>query len=347
MIDGRWRNTPGSGTDRTARRRIRSLGAGVLTLIAFAMPVAGTAQPARPVYRIGYLSGSSLAANKPFLEQLQQGLRERGYTEGQNVLVEYRWAGGNQERLPELAADLVRLNVDLIVAHASTAALAAHRATRTIPIVMVAVGDPIRLGLAASLARPGGNVTGTASYLPELSGKPLEILREIVPGVRRVAILWNPANPLHVGALKDLEAPSSSLGIQLQSLKIVTPEDFEGAFRLAATEQAAAAWVLGDPTLSIHWTRIAALALKVRLPTLFQTSPGVDAGGLISYGPDLLIMYRRAAHHVDRILKGSKPRDLPVEQPTKFELVINQATAKMLGLTIPQSLLIRADRIIE
>jgi putative tryptophan/tyrosine transport system substrate-binding protein len=248
---------------------------------------------------------------------------------------------------PELAADLVRLKVDLIVAQASTAAQAAYQATRTIPIVMVAVGDPVRLGLAAGLARPGGNLTGTASYLPELSGKPLEILTEIVPGIKRMALLWNPANPLHAGALKDLEAAASSLGIQVQPSKIVTPEELDGAFRRAVNERAAAAYVLGDPMLGVHRARIAALALKVRLPSLFTTRAGVDAGGLISYGPDFLVMYRRAAHHVDRILKGSKPGDLPIEQPTKFDLVINVKTAKALGLTIPPSLLARADEVIQ
>jgi putative ABC transport system substrate-binding protein len=325
------------------RRFLLASLAGVLTTRL----TAGKAQPAGKGYRVGYLSGASLAANKPFLEQLRQGLQERGYTEGQDVVIEYRWAEGKQERLPALAADLVRLNVDLIVAQASTAAQAAHEATRTIPIVIVAVGDPVRLGLAASLARPGGNVTGTASYLPELSGKPLEILAELVPGIKRVALLWNPANPLHAGALKDLEAAASSLGIQVQPLKIVTPEELDGAFRLAVNERAAAAYVLGDPMLGVHRARIAALALKVRLPSLFSNRAGVDAGGLISYSPDFLVMYRRAAHHVDRILKGSKPGDLPIEQPTKFDLVINLKTAKALGFTIPPSVLARADQVIE
>jgi putative tryptophan/tyrosine transport system substrate-binding protein len=321
----------------------------LLTALAGTLVVArgAEAQPAGKVYRIGYLSGASLAANKPFLEQFQQELRKLGYAEGQNVVIEYRWAEGNQERLPELAADLVRLKVDLIVAQASTAAQATYQATRTIPIVMVAVGDPMRLGLIASLGRPGGNVTGTASYLPELSGKPLEILTEIVPGIKRVALLWNPANPLHAGVLKDLEMAASSLGIQLQPLKIVTPEELDGVFRLAVNERASAVCILGDPMLGVHTARIATLALTVRLPSLFSTRPGADAGGLISYGPDLVVMYRRAAHQVDRILKGAKPADLPVEQPTKFELVINMKTVKALGLTIPPSLLARADQVIE
>jgi putative ABC transport system substrate-binding protein len=327
---------------------MRLIGLAVILAMGLTLaPPTVEAQPARKVYRIGYLSRASLGATKPGLEQLQQGLQELGYTEGQNVVIEYRWAEGKQERLPELAADLVRSNVDLIVAQASTAAQAAYQATRTIPIVMVAVGDPVRLGLAASLARPGGNVTGTASYLPELSGKPLQILTETVPRIKRVAVLWNPANPLHASVLKDSEVSASSLGIQLQPLKIVTPEELEGAFRLAVNERAAAVAVLGDPMLGVHGARIAALALKVRLPSLFATRAGVDAGGLISYGPDVLVMYRRAAHYVDRILKGSKPGELPVEQPTKFELIINLKTAKALGLTIPPSVLGRADQVIE
>ncbi len=280
------------------------------------------AQPAGQVYRIGYLYGGSAAAARPSLEQLQQGLREFGYVEGQNIVVEYRWADGRQERLPELAADLVQRRVDLIVAPGSPAARAAHQATRTIPIVMIGVGDPVALGLTASLARPGGNVTGNASYLPELSAKPLELLKEFFPDLRRLAILWNPANPLHAGVLKDVERPARGLGLQILPLRIMTADDLAGAFRVAAKERASAAWVFGDSMLLTHRGRIAALALDARLPTLGAWRQTVDVGGLMSYGPDLIALYRRGAYYVDRILKGAKPADLPVEQPVKFELVI-------------------------
>ena len=312
-----------------------------------AAPLAAQAQPASSVRRIGFLSGSSPEAARGFVEEFRRGLRQRGYVEGQNIDVEYRWADGKADRLPGLVADLISLRVELIVAVASPAAGAAHQATRTIPIVMVAVGNPVELGLAASLARPGGNVTGFTSYGPDLTAKQLDLLREAVPGMTRLAVLWTSANPLHPGTVRDLEELTRSRGIQVQSLKIVSPDEIEGAFRAAATGRAAAVWVVGDPMFSVHRARLAKLAMDARLPTSFFWRGFVEAGGLMAYAPDFNHMYRQAATHVDKILKGAKPAELPIEEPTKFELVINLKTAKALGLTIPPSLLQRADQVIE
>jgi putative ABC transport system substrate-binding protein len=319
----------------------------ILTIALLAAPLATEAQPPGRAHRIGFLAGGSPGPSTPNVEQFRQGLRELGYTEGQNIVIEYRWAEGKLDRLPELAADLVRLKVDMIVAPVSTSAQAAHQATRTIPIVMIGVGDPIALGLVASLSRPGGNVTGNASYGPELVGKNLELLKEIVPDIKRVAVFWTPANPAHVRSLKDLEEPARLLAIQVLPLTILTADNFEEAFRTAATERAAAAWFFGEPMFALHRARLAALALNARLPTMFLVRQHVDAGGLVSYGPLFPDLYRRAASYVAKILKGAKPADLPVEQPTKFELVINLKTAKALGLTIPPSVLVRADEIIQ
>ena len=312
-----------------------------------AAPLAAEAQQAGRTHRIGFLAGGSPGSSSPYVDVFLQGLRELGYVEGQNIVIEYRWADGKSDRLPELASDLVRLKVDLIVASVSNSAQAAHEATRTIPIVMIGVGDPIGLGLATSLSRPGGNVTGTASYGPELVSKNLELLQEVVRDMKRVAIFWSPANPLHARVLKDVEGQARSLGIQVQPLRIVSRDDLEGAFRSAATEHAAAVWVLGDPMFGVQRARIATLALNARIPTMFLVRQHVDAGGLMSYGPKFAELYRRAATHVVKILKGAKPGDLPIEQPTTFELVINLKTAKALGLTIPQLVLLQADEVIQ
>jgi putative ABC transport system substrate-binding protein len=320
---------------------------------AFVVAMAGTlaagglgaeARGAGKVYRIGVLADASETA--PAFIHFRDGLRALGYTEGDNLVFEYRLSQGQADRLPRLAADLVRLKVDLIVAVFATPARAVHDATRSIPIVVIGAGDPVGIGLAASLARPGGNVTGTASYLPELGGKPVELLKEIIPDLKRLAVLWNPSNPLHAPFLRDVEPLVRSLAIELQSLPAVRPEDLEGAFRSAARETAAV-WILGDGMFISHRARIVALAGEARLPALSTARPFVEAGGLVSYGPDPPTMFRRAASHVDRILKGARPGDLPIEQPTKYDLVINLKAAKTLGLTIPPSLLLRADRVIE
>jgi putative ABC transport system substrate-binding protein len=237
--------------------------------------------------------------------------------------------------------------MDVIVACTSRAAVAAHKETQTIPIVMINVGDPIRIGLVASLARPGGNVTGTASYLPELAGKHLEILKELVPGMKHLAVLWTPDNPLHASNLRDLDEPARLLGVQVHALRVLGPGDFESAFRTAVNERASAAWIFGDPMFIDNRNRLSALAVNIRMPTMFTARQFADAGGLVVYAPVASESYLRAATFVDKILKGAKPSDLPVEQPTKFELIINLKTAKAIGLTIPQSLLVRADEIIQ
>jgi len=284
----------------------------------------------------------------PLLDAFRQGLRELGWVEGQNIAIEYRFAEGRFDRLPDLAAELVRLKVDIIVAQPTPAAVAAKNATKTIPIVMISVGDPVGLGLIASLARPGGNVTGSSySVGPEIAGKLLELLKETVPKVRRVAILWNPANPAQPLFIRELNVAAPSLGVQLQLLEARGPNEFEGAFAAMAKERAGALLVMADGMFLLHRTRLADLAARSRLPAAYGVRDHVDAGGLMSYGSSTRDLFRRSATFVDKILKGAKPADLPVEQPTKFELVINAKTAKALGLTIPPSLLQRADEVIQ
>ena len=324
---------------------IYSLGAGLL-----AAPRAAGAQPAGKVYRIGYLStGSGSATYLRPLEALRQGLRELGWFEGQNIVFEYRWAEGRIDRLPGLAEELVRLKVDVILASPTPSALAARDASRTIPIVGLSLSEPVALGLVASLARPGGNVTGvTYSVDTDIFGKQLELLKDVVPKVRRVAVLSNPTGgPSYPLTMSNVKAAARSLGPQLQLHEAREPGEFDGAFAAMAKERAVALLVFGDPMFFLHRARLADLALKNRLPSMSTQWQWVDAGGLMSYGPSLPDLWRRAATYVDKILKGAKPADLPVEQPTKFELVINLKTAKALGLTIPPSLLGRADEVIQ
>ena len=312
-----------------------------------AAPIAAEAQQAAKVARIGYLSTTG-AASPHLPEAFRQGLRDLGYVEGRDVMIEYRDAEGKLERLRALAADLVALKVDVIVAPAYPGALAAKNATDTIPIIMVAVADPVQTGLIASLVRPGGNITGLALLAgPEMVGKLLELLKEAVPNLSRVAVLSNPANPMHVVRLREVAVAGRSLRVQLQILKAQGPEEFDSAFAAMTRERAGALYVVGDPVLSRYRRRLAELAAKSRLPAVYELKDHAEAGGLMAYGPNLLDMYRRAATYVDRILKGAKPGDLPIEQPTKFELVINLKTAKALGLTIPPSLLGRADEVIQ
>ncbi len=319
-----------------------------LTLALLAAPLAADAQQAGKVHRIGYLSGSSSTAQRDLIEAFRQGLRELGWVEGQNIVIDYRFAEGRFDRLPDLAAELVRLKVDIIVAGPTSPAVAAKNATATIPIVMINVGDPVGTGLIASLACPGGNVTGlTFSVGMEVVGKPLELLKETVPKVRRVAILSNPANPAHALAIREVKVAARSLGVELQLLEARGPEEFDGAFAAMAKERVGALLVLADSVVFLHRTRLAELAAKSRLPAAYGFRENVEAGGLMSYGIDMRDNARRAATYVDKILKGAKPADLPVEQPTRFELVINLKTAKALGLTIPQSVLIRADEVIQ
>src|SRR6266700_5523782 len=320
-----------------------------LALTLFAVPLAADAQQAGKVPRIGFLRVTSPSDRPPLLDAFRQGLRELGWVEGQNIVIDYRYAEGRVDRLPDLAAELVRLKVDLIVASAGTqAATAAKNATETIPIVMIYVRDPVGTGLIASLARPGGNVTGVSGSAGlELFAKQLELLKETVPKIRRVAILSNPANAYHQLAIREVNVAARSLGVQLQLLEARGPNEFDGAFAAMAKERVEALLVLSDSIFNSHRTRLADLAARSRLAAAYGVRESVEAGGLMSYGPSFLDLYRRSAAYVDKVLKGAKPADLPVEQPTKFELVINLKTAKALGLTIPQSLLLRADQVIE
>ena len=300
------------------------------------------------VPRIGFLAVGSREGRAFLIEGFLQGLRERGYVEGQNILIEYRFSEGRNERLPELAAELVAVKVDLILASGSPASLAASQATRTIPIVMGSLAvDPIETGLIESLARPGGNITGMTEMAAQLGAKRLELLKQIVPRLTLVAVFWNPPNPAYGPVLKVLEATAPTLGMKLQRLEVRVPEDFEGAVQSAIRRRAGALFVPGDPLVTNRPRMVADLALKYRLPTVTDFRELPKAGGLLSFGPDLVDSYRRAATHVDKILKGARPGDLPMEQPTKFDLVVNLKTATVLNLTIPHSILTQATEVIQ
>jgi putative tryptophan/tyrosine transport system substrate-binding protein len=321
-----------------------------LTLGLCVAPFAGEAQQAANVARIGYLS-TNHGANPHLREAFLQGLRDLGYVEGGNVVIEYRDAEGKPERLPALAAELVGLKVDAIFVGGGTlAALAAMQATRTVPIVFAGVADPVGSGLVTSLARPGGNVTGLSMLSPELVGKCLELLTQAVPGVSRVAVLWRPGalgERTDKDMLKEAEVAARALGVRLQFVEARGPADFDRAFSDMTRARAGALTVLTSNMFFIERRRLVDLAAKHRLPALYQWREGVDAGGLMAYGPNVTDLFRRAATYVDKILRGTKPADLPVQQPTEFELVINLKTAKALGLTIPQSVLLRADHLIH
>jgi putative ABC transport system substrate-binding protein len=308
-------------------------------------PLMATAQQSEKVYRIGMLwagsaSGATVAAFK-------DGLRDLGYVEGRNIVFEERSATGQLGRFSELAAELLRLKVDVLVTTNTRAAQAAAKLTRTVPIVVTSSGDLVGTGLAASLARPGGNVTGLTTLSPELSAKRLQLLKEVVPGLKRVAVLWNPDGPAPVRAFKETQAASRLLALKIQSLEVRLPAELEGAFAALAHGRAEAMLVIPDPFLAGSVASIVKLAAERRIPAIFPSKEFVDAGGLIAYGPNYLVTYRRAAYYVDRILKGAKASDLSIEQPTKFEMQINVKTAKALGLAIPMSLRSRADAVIE
>jgi ABC-type uncharacterized transport system substrate-binding protein len=297
--------------------------------------------------KIGYLHGGS-ARTGPVHDAFHQGLRDLNYVDGKNILIEYGLAGGKPDRLPVVATELVGLKVDIIVAAGGTeSALAAKKATKTIPIVFTAVADPIGAGLVESLARPGGNVTGLSNIAAELSGKRLELLKETIPKFSRVAVLWNPESPGLSLEFKESQAAARALGLQLQSLEVRRPEDFESAFKAAADRRAGALLVPSGQFFTRHRAKLAELAVKSHLPAIYANREYVESGGLMSYGPSLSDLYRRAAVYVDKILKGAKPADLPVEQPKKFELIINLKAAKEIGLTIPPNVLARADRVIR
>jgi ABC-type uncharacterized transport system substrate-binding protein len=324
----------------------------VLTLCAmlFALCFPADAQQPKKVPRIGYLSAGDLTSESTRAEAIRLALRERGYIEGQNIATEYRYAEGKQDRYPELAAELVHLKVDIIlVAGGNTPIRAAKNATKTIPIVMTGGGpDPVEAGFIESLARPGGNVTGLTNLNRELGGKRLELFKEAVTKVARVVVLYDPANPPSVIEVKEvLPVAARALRLTLRPWEVRDAKGFEKVFAALNKERADSLYVAGGSLMNNNRKRTATFALKSRLPSMYQSREAVDAGGLMSYGADLADSYRRVAYFVDKILKGAKPADLPVEQPTKFELVINLKTAKQIGLTIPPNVLLRADKVIK
>jgi putative ABC transport system substrate-binding protein len=322
---------------------------GTLTGSLLAAPLSAEAQQQGNVRTIGFFGPPPSAGG--LVQAFQQGLRELGYVEGQNIKIEYRYTDvalrGHPDLFPRYAAELVRLKPEVIVVSVTEAALAVKQATSTIPIVTVSVPDPVASGLVASLARPGGNVTGLSRESRDLIGKNCQLLKEAFPDIARVGVLANPTDPLKPAMVADAEEAARSLGMQLKVVEASTPTALEGAFTAMHMDKVGAVLVLGGGAFYLNRTRIADLALRHRLPSVFQNREFVEAGGLLSYAPSTTANYRRAAFFVDKILKGAKPADLPVEQPTKFELVINRKTAKALGLTIPPSLLQRADQVIE
>jgi putative ABC transport system substrate-binding protein len=319
-----------------------------ITLATCAVAASGSvrAQQAMKMYRIGYIGSGS--ANPQLHALLQLGLRDLGWIEGLNYRIDYKFAEGRYDWLPRLADELVRLRVDVIIASPTPAALAAKNATPTIPIVGIGFDNPIENGLIASLARPEGNVTGLSYGVgPEIFGKDMELLREMLPGLRHVAVLSNPASPNHAPMMSNVKRAVQTLGVEILFLEANGPGDFEAAFAAMAKQRVGALFVFGDPMLGVHRARLAALAMQYGVPSMHTNKPNVEAGGLMCYGPSFSDLWRRAAMYVDKILKGASPRDLPVEQPTKFELVINLKTAKALELQIPPTLLARADEVIE
>lgn len=323
----------------------RTFLAGIAALLA-TPPRAAEPQQAGKLYRIGYLSPGSISSHGPFFEMFSRTLRELGFAEGQNFVVEYRWAEGGQDKLDVYAAELVQLNPAVILTSGTPASLALKRATPTIPIVFVGVADPVESSLVASLPHPGGNITGFSVVTPELSAKRLQLLGTLVPRLARAGVLWNPMNSAVRLVHRTVEVAAGAAGLQLHSFEVRTPSDFEGAFDAAARARIDGLLVIGDPFTVVQRARIVGLAAQHRLPAVYELGVFAKAGGLIAYAPDYLDLYRRAAHVVAKILNGTQPADLPVEEPTKFELVINMKTAKILGLTIPPALLLRADRVI-
>ena len=318
-----------------------------LTTILLTTASATQAQQPTKVPRIGFLIASSRSVNAARYETFLQGLRELGYEEGKNIVIEWRSGEGRFDRLAALAAELIRLKVDIIVTAGPADTRAAREATSTIPIVMTFDNDPVGNGFIASLARPGGNITGLSTLAPELSSKQLELLKEIVPKLSRVAILGNSTNPGNALALKEIEAAAKAFGLKLQYLDILDPKAIETAFRTASKSGVEAILVLGIPLLNSERKQLVELAVKNRLPAIYYTGDLVEAGGLMTYGVNRNDLARRAATYVDKILKGAKPAELPVEQPKKFELIINLKAAKQIGLTIPPNVLARADKVIK
>jgi putative tryptophan/tyrosine transport system substrate-binding protein len=320
----------------------------ILTIGLLIAPVGADAQHAGKVWRIAYLGNSSAVLESELVAAFRQGLRDLNYVEGQNVVIEFHWAEGQYDRFPAFVAEAIQAKVDVIVTAGTPAALAAKEGTRTIPIVMAVIGDPIAAGVVSSLARPGGNITGSASMTPDIDGKRLELLKQLVPRASRVAVLWNPTNPNNVARLKSMQAAAQTLRLTLEPIVgAADSQQLEKAFGAIVAARAEALTMESDRALLAQRARIVDFAAKRRLPALYPYREFVERGGLAAYAPSYPVMFRRAASYVDKILKGAKPADLPIEQPTKFELVINLRTAKALGLTIPPSVLIRADQVIE
>jgi putative tryptophan/tyrosine transport system substrate-binding protein len=321
---------------------ISLLEATLLLTLSFAQ-----AQQSKKIPRIGFLAVLPSSAISAWTDAFRQGLRELGYVEGKNIVIEWRYAEGKLDRLPALAAELVRLKVDVIVSAGSTATRAVKEATSTIPIVMSQDSDPVGNGFVASLARPGGNITGLATLAPELSGKQLELLKEVVPKLSRVTVLGTSTQPGYAQWLREVKLAAGAFGVQLQYLDVLSPKDIEIAFREANKGRAEAVLVQASPVFMSQRIQIVDLAIKSRLPAIYPQTEYTEAGGLMYYGANTPDLYGRAATYVDKILKGVKPADLPVEQPTKFELIINLRAAKQIGLTIPPTVLARADRVIR
>jgi putative ABC transport system substrate-binding protein len=327
---------------------MKRLAVALISLALLAAPLGARAQQAGKVYRIGFLSlGSEPSLLAPYRIAFQQELQERGWIEGRDIVFEPRFAHFKSEQLPELVAEVLRLKIDVIVVSSTEAALAAKRATTSIPIVMTDVGDPVGIGLVASLARPGGNVTGLSFLGTEVTGKQLDLLKQAIPRLSLVGVLSNPANASHASRLKEAEVTADRLGVQLLLLGARSAAELDSAFASLAERRAGALLMLADPFFGQQWNQLVLLAVKTRLPTMYAWREHVVGGGLMSYGVNLMELYRHVAVYVEKILKGAKPGDLPVEQPTKFEFVINLKTAKALGLTIPPSVLARADEVIE
>jgi putative ABC transport system substrate-binding protein len=318
----------------------------LLTTVLLTTAPLAEAQQAAKVPRIGILT-LGVASSTPIFEAFRQGLRELGYVEGKNILIEYRYAEGKSDRLPNLAGELVSLKVDVIVTEGIGAAFAAKHATQTIPIVMGIAGDPVGAGLVASLARPGGNLTGLTLLAPELSGKRLELLKEAAPKTTSVAVISSAANPAHAGYLRETKAAAQSLSVALRIVEVRSQDDLDMVFKAVTSARPSALITLADGMLLNNRTRIVEFAAKSRLPAIFPDGEFAEVGGLMAYGPSLAANFRRAATYVDKILKGTKPAELPVEQPKKFELIINLKAAKQIGLTIPPNVLVRADKVIK
>ena len=319
----------------------------VLALLMLTVPLAAVAQPAEKIHRIGFLGNSTPALEANLVGPFREGLRELGYVEGQSIVIVYRWAEGRYERFPVLIAELLAQRVDVLVTAGTPASLSVKKAATSVPLVMVAVGDPVATGLVASLARPGGNITGLTSTAEEIEGKRFELLRQVIHKLSDIAVLWNPENPTLLASFKEMRAAAQVLGLKLQILEVRTSGDLDRTFNSIVRERPGALHVMGDRLFLHNRQRIMDFATRERLPVLPVHPELVEAGGLLSFGPSYPGMHRRAAYFVDKILKGTKPADLPVERPRTFELVVNLKAAKALALKIPPSVLQRADQVIE